>query len=93
MAINSGVVEIRYNIGVNVRLEGPAVFEVNGLNTGLLWFGKMTARSKVRTRRMEFPAARLFPGGQRLSFGRLTPAASQRRRLDWAGRCILPGRG
>ena len=44
LAINSGVVEIRYNIGVNVRLEGPAVFEVNGLNTGLLWFGKMTAR-------------------------------------------------
>ena len=37
LAINSGVVEIRYNIGVNVRLEGPAVFEVDGLNTGLLW--------------------------------------------------------
>ncbi len=44
-ALASGKLEIAYNIGDRVALEGPATFEVDSLHSGRLSAGKLTFRS------------------------------------------------
>jgi hypothetical protein len=43
--LDSGELEITYNIGSKVTLYGPAIFDADGVNCGLLWRGKAVARA------------------------------------------------
>ena len=47
-ALDSGILEITYKTGVQVILEGPAVYEADAENGGLLSRGKLTARVPER---------------------------------------------
>src|SRR5262249_4978145 len=44
LALDQGLVEVRFRSGATVVLEGPAVFELRGPNAGRLQHGKLTAR-------------------------------------------------
>ena len=41
--LKSGLVQVRYENGVRVNLEGPVTYEVSGPNQGTLFLGKMSA--------------------------------------------------
>ena len=42
MLPEGALLELAYNVGVNVVIEGPAAYHVQSLNSGFLWFGKAT---------------------------------------------------
>jgi hypothetical protein len=43
--ITAGLLEITYNTGVKVTIEGPAIFAASARNAGSLYVGKLTARA------------------------------------------------
>jgi hypothetical protein len=42
--LNSGLLEITYDVGARVVIEGPAAYEVDAPDGGILWLGKLNAR-------------------------------------------------
>jgi hypothetical protein len=50
-ALASGMVEIAYNSGAKVILQGPIKFRADSPNSGLLWFGKLTALTRQKGER------------------------------------------
>ena len=49
LKLASGLIEIKYNTGARVVIEGPAEFEVVGKKNGYLQFGKLRARVEDET--------------------------------------------
>ena len=47
-SLASGLLEITYNTGARVILEGPATYEVDSASSGFLSLGKLTARVETR---------------------------------------------
>ena len=45
LVFSQGLVEITYNCGARVTLEGPAAFDVDSPNSGILHLGKATVRT------------------------------------------------
>ena len=48
MLLASGLIEIKYNTGARVVVEGPAEFTILGKKNGYLKFGKLVARVEGR---------------------------------------------
>jgi hypothetical protein len=49
--LSSGLLEISYDTGAKVVLEGPAIYQVKSKNSGLLSVGKLTGRVEALTAR------------------------------------------
>ena len=82
-ALESGILEITYKTGVQVILEGPAVYEADAENGGLLSCGKLT----THTFRKGGPGPRFGVQGSRRAVP--LPAILPRR---WSGIRPLPSR-
>ena len=78
LALRSGLLEITYNSGAKVILQGPVTYEVESACGGYLSIGKLTAKlekkSEVRDQRSEDRSQRSEPASQE-SFAVRTPTA------------------
>jgi hypothetical protein len=50
--LNSGLMEITYDTGAKIILQGPVTFEVDSTNGGFLWVGKLTAKVEKKVERL-----------------------------------------
>ena len=73
--LNSGLLEISYEIGTKAILEGPAVYKVDAANGGSLFFGKVTVHASKVARPAAVAGGRAEGAGhgQVAAAGRLTP--------------------
>jgi hypothetical protein len=73
-ALQSGFIEITYNTGAKIILQGPAAYEVESASGGFLSLGKLTARVEMGEERREKGESSMV-SGQRSVFSVRTPTA------------------
>ena len=78
--LNSGLLEISYDIGTKAILEGPAVYKVDAANGGSLFLGKVTVHAGKVARPAAVAGGRAEGAGhgQVAAAGRLTPPPGRR---------------
>ena len=64
LAIRSGLLEITYNSGAKVILQGPVTYEVESAAGGYLAIGKLTARLEKKENELPSPACGRGGGGE-----------------------------
>ncbi len=75
--LDSGLVEITYNSGAKVILQGPCSYEVNSRDGGFLQVGKLTARLEKKGSEVREQGAEKVASGQSLVVGGQWPVASK----------------
>jgi hypothetical protein len=84
-AIQSGFLEITYNTGARVILQGPATFEIESASSGFLSLGRLAARVESRESRVENRGAK----GERT----VNPTVSVREKQPTASLALRPSSG